>query len=86
MFVSQMKVLKIIVPINLFEEMEAAGRKLLALPVHQKLKVGRSPYGVSGYGVARISMFFPKLMWSEGFTIIGSPYEHARKLWPNSYS
>ncbi|XP_076889449.1 gibberellin 3-beta-dioxygenase 1-like [Bidens hawaiensis] len=25
-------------------------------------------------------------MWSEGFTIIGSPYEHARKLWPSYYS
>ncbi|XP_076916666.1 gibberellin 3-beta-dioxygenase 1-like [Bidens hawaiensis] len=74
------------VPIKLLDEIEAAGKKLFALPTHQKLKAARSPNGVSGYGVARISSFFSKLMWSEGFTIIGSPYEHARKLWPNRYS
>lgn len=74
------------VPKILLEEMESAGRKLFALPVQQKLKAARAPNGVSGYGVARISSFFPKLMWSEGFTIIGSPYEHAHKLWPNRYS
>ncbi|KAI7985379.1 Gibberellin 3-beta-dioxygenase 1 [Camellia lanceoleosa] len=38
------------------------------------------------YGVARISSFFPKLMWSEGFTIFGSPLEHACQLWPQDYS
>lgn len=74
------------VPAHLLEEMEDAGRKLFTLPIQQKLQAARAPNEVSGYGVARISSFFPKLMWSEGFTIIGSPYEHARKLWPNSYS
>lgn len=74
------------VPTNILEEIEAAGRNLFALPIQQKLKAARAPNGVSGYGVARISVFFPKLMWSEGFTIIGSPYEHARKLWPDGYS
>ena len=33
-------------------------------------------------GSARISSFFPKLMWSEGFSIMGSPVEHASQLWP----
>lgn len=74
------------VPTNVIEEMEDAGRKLFALPIQQKLQAARAPNGVSGYGVARIASFFPKLMWSEGFTIIGSPYEHACKLWPNYYS
>ncbi|KAK1416814.1 hypothetical protein QVD17_25931 [Tagetes erecta] len=74
------------VPTNILEEIEAAGRNLFALPIQQKLKAARAPNGVSGYGVARISVFFPKLMWSEGFTIIGSPYEQARKLWPDRYS
>ncbi|KAJ0744239.1 putative gibberellin 3-beta-dioxygenase [Helianthus annuus] len=74
------------VPTNVLEQMEAAGRKLFALPMQQKLKAARSPNGVSGYGVARISAFFHKLMWSEGFTIVGSAYEHARKLWPNRYN
>ncbi|KAJ0724770.1 putative gibberellin 3-beta-dioxygenase [Helianthus annuus] len=74
------------VPTNLLEEMEDAGRKLFALPIQQKLQAARAPNGVSGYGVARISSFFPKLMWSEGFTIVGSPYEYAHKLWPNYYT
>nr|XP_043624049.1 gibberellin 3-beta-dioxygenase 1-like [Erigeron canadensis] len=74
------------VPLDLVQEMESAGRNLFSLPIQQKLKAARAPDGgVSGYGVARISSFFPKLMWSEGFTIIGSPNEHARKLWPNRY-
>ncbi|KAI3806882.1 hypothetical protein L1987_22800 [Smallanthus sonchifolius] len=71
------------VPMMVLDDMEASGRKLFSLPVHQKLQAARSADGVSGYGVARISSFFPKLMWSEGFTIIGSHYEHAQKLWPH---
>ncbi|XP_076902340.1 gibberellin 3-beta-dioxygenase 1-like [Bidens hawaiensis] len=74
------------VPMMVLDDMEACGRKLFSLPVHQKLQAARPADGVSGYGVARISSFFPKLMWSEGFTIIGSPYEHAQKLWPNGYT
>ncbi|GFQ02982.1 gibberellin 3-beta-dioxygenase 1 [Phtheirospermum japonicum] len=54
-------------------------------PPHQKLQAARQPGDVSGYGLARISSFFPKLMWSEGFTIAGSPIEHARLLWPDDY-
>ncbi|XP_071686355.1 gibberellin 3-beta-dioxygenase 1-like [Rutidosis leptorrhynchoides] len=73
------------IPMDLFDQMEASGRKLFSLPIQQKLKAARDPDGISGYGVARISSFFPKLMWSEGFTIIGSPYEHAQKLWPQDY-
>ncbi|KAI3814980.1 hypothetical protein L1987_14630 [Smallanthus sonchifolius] len=74
------------VPTKLLQEMEDASRKLFALPIQQKLQAARAPNGVSGYGVARISSFFLKLMWSEGFTVVGSPYEHARKLWPNCYT
>ncbi|KAL0463897.1 UNVERIFIED_CONTAM: Gibberellin 3-beta-dioxygenase 1 [Sesamum latifolium] len=53
--------------------------------MHQKLMVERTPDGVSGYGVVRISCFFQKSMWCEGFTIVGSPREHAVKLWPHDY-
>ncbi|KAL9993072.1 putative gibberellin 3-beta-dioxygenase [Helianthus debilis subsp. tardiflorus] len=74
------------VPMMVLDEMEACGRKLFSLPIQQKLQAARPVDGVSGYGVARISSFFPKLMWSEGFTIIGSPYEHAQKLWPHGYT
>ncbi|KAL8226155.1 hypothetical protein R6Q57_018712 [Mikania cordata] len=74
------------VPMMVLDDMEASGRKLFSLPVHQKLQAARPLDGVSGYGVAPISSFFPKLMWSEGFTIVGSAYEHAQKLWPQGYT
>ncbi|XP_075490979.1 gibberellin 3-beta-dioxygenase 1-like [Primulina tabacum] len=70
---------------NLLDVVEMEGKKLFSLPMYQKLKAERLPNGVSGYGVVRISCFFPKCMWSEGFTISGSTVEHARRLWPNDY-
>lgn len=74
------------IPMALLDEIESEGKKLFSLPMKQKLKAARPPDGVSGYGVARISSFFAKLMWSEGFTILGSSVsEHARQLWPNDY-
>ncbi|GKV35773.1 hypothetical protein SLEP1_g43993 [Rubroshorea leprosula] len=74
------------VPSTLFDNMEYITKTLFSLPVQQKLKASRSPDSVTGYGVARISSFFPKQMWSEGFTIVGSPVEHFRELWPDDYS
>nr|GLL35182.1 gibberellin 3-beta-dioxygenase 1-like [Ipomoea trifida] len=71
---------------ELLGRVEAAGKRLFSLPLHQKMRAARSPNGVSGYGVARISSFFPKLMWSEGFTIVGSPLEHSRLLWPQDFN
>ncbi|XP_075503680.1 gibberellin 3-beta-dioxygenase 1-like [Primulina tabacum] len=73
------------IPKNFLYEVESAGKRLFSLPLNQKLRAARPPDGISGYGVARISSFFPKLMWSEGFTIAGSPLEHARQLWPRDY-
>ncbi|KAF5202978.1 Gibberellin 3-beta-dioxygenase [Thalictrum thalictroides] len=73
------------IPIHLLEEVESEGRRLFQLPAQQKLKAARPPNGISGYGRARINAFFPKLMWSEGFTIVGSPVEDARQLWPQEY-
>lgn len=71
---------------RLLNDMESAAKKLFSLPMQQKLKAARSPDGIGGYGVARISSFFSKLMWSEGFTIFGSPVEHASQLWPHDYN
>ncbi|OUZ99657.1 Oxoglutarate/iron-dependent dioxygenase [Macleaya cordata] len=71
------------VPLNLIKDIESESRRLFSLPTEQKLKAIRSTGGVSGYGLAHISKFFPKKMWSEGFGIVGSPVEHARKLWPD---
>lgn len=73
------------IPIKLLEDIESVGQSLFSLPAQQKLKAARSPDGVCGYGLARISSFFSKLMWSEGFTIVGSPHEHFRQLWPQDY-
>ncbi|XP_075479529.1 gibberellin 3-beta-dioxygenase 1-like [Primulina tabacum] len=70
---------------NLIDEVEMEGKRLFSLPMYQKLKAARLPNGVSGYGVVRISCFFPKCMWSEGFTIAGSTIEHASQLWPSDY-
>ncbi|PIA65317.1 hypothetical protein AQUCO_00100646v1 [Aquilegia coerulea] len=74
------------IPIGLLEDVESEGRRLFQLPAQQKLKAARPPNGISGYGRARINAFFPKLMWSEGFTIVGSPVEDARQLWPQEYN
>ncbi|RDX65534.1 Gibberellin 3-beta-dioxygenase 1, partial [Mucuna pruriens] len=73
------------IPISLLHDIQWLGETLFSLPSHQKHKAARSPDGVSGYGLARISCFFPKLMWSEGFTIVGSPLDHFRQLWPQDY-
>ncbi|KAL9238627.1 hypothetical protein vseg_013023 [Gypsophila vaccaria] len=70
---------------KLLDNIEGACERLFGLPAQQKLKAARSPSGVTGYGPARISSFFQKRMWSEGFTIFGSPLEHASQLWPNDY-
>nr|ARI45601.1 Gibberellin 3-beta-dioxygenase [Cocos nucifera] len=68
---------------RLLEAIDSEMRRLFALPIQQKLKAARPPDGISGYGLVPISSFFAKLMWSEGFTIAGSPLDHARKLWPH---
>ncbi|KAG5228954.1 gibberellin beta-hydroxylase family protein [Salix suchowensis] len=74
------------IPTSLLESVESASRSLFSLPIQQKLKAARSPDGVSGYGVARISSFFSKHLWSEGFTIVGSPLEHFRQLWSHDHT
>lgn len=73
------------IDLRLLDGFESEVRRLFDLPTELKLKVGRTQSGLSGYGLAPISSFFSKLMWSEGFTISGSPLEHARRLWPKDY-
>ncbi|WOG99233.1 hypothetical protein DCAR_0518581 [Daucus carota subsp. sativus] len=68
------------------DRMEDAAKSLFNLPFEQKLKAQRCEDGAVGYGPIRISSLFPKRMWSEGFTIVGSPVQHARKLWPEDYT
>lgn len=73
------------VPLKLLQEVESEARSLFSLPLGQKLKALRSPSSIAGYGIAQISPFFNKCMWHEGFTIKGSPVDHARRLWPHNY-
>ncbi|XP_059317909.1 gibberellin 3-beta-dioxygenase 1-like isoform X1 [Lycium ferocissimum] len=70
---------------KLLDEVESQARRLFALPAEQKVRVLRSAGGATGYGAARITPFFSKFMWHEGFTIMGSPLDHARELWPHDY-
>ncbi|KAH9607310.1 hypothetical protein KSS87_014232 [Heliosperma pusillum] len=70
---------------KLLDTIEDNCKSLFGLSAEQKLKAARLNNSVTGYGPARISSFFQKKMWSEGFTIFGSPLEHARQLWPNDY-
>lgn len=73
------------VPAQTLRSLESQSRRLFSLPVEQKLRALRPVDGISGYGQGRISEFFPNNMWWEGFTIVGSPDEHARKLWPDGH-
>ena len=73
------------IPIDLLKQLELQTKRLFALPLDQKLRTVRSPEGITGYGLARISAFFPKPMWSEGFSIMVSPLEDACQLWPHHH-
>lgn len=71
---------------ELLEKVESQAKRLFSLPLKEKMKVLRSPDGATGYGSPRITPFFSKLMWCEGFTIMGnSLVDHAKELWPHDY-
>ncbi|KAJ0031734.1 hypothetical protein Pint_13099 [Pistacia integerrima] len=71
------------IPVKLLNEIEFQTKRLFALPLNQKLLAVRSPEGCTGYGLPRMSTFFSKFIWSEGFTVMGSPVDHACQLWPH---
>ncbi|PKI64091.1 gibberellin 3-beta-dioxygenase 1-like [Punica granatum] len=73
------------IPLTLFRDVESEARAFFSLAAEEKMKALRSPSGVTGYGVARIAPFFNKVMWHEGFTIVGSPVDHVREIWPERY-
>ncbi|XP_071722574.1 gibberellin 3-beta-dioxygenase 3-like [Rutidosis leptorrhynchoides] len=72
------------VPLDLLDQVENQTMKLFSLPADRKARAARTPQCSTGYGVLPVSSVFNKLLWSEGFTISGSPLmEHAIKLWPD---
>ncbi|KAK9068379.1 hypothetical protein SSX86_012492 [Deinandra increscens subsp. villosa] len=73
------------VPLELVNKVESESRRLFALPTHEKRTVLRSADAATGYGSARISSYFEKGMWHEGFTIMGSCVGDAKVLWPHDY-
>ncbi|XP_023537854.1 gibberellin 3-beta-dioxygenase 1-like [Cucurbita pepo subsp. pepo] len=68
---------------TLIAKMEEEARRLFTLPAKEKMKTLRSADRVTGYGTAVISKYHSKCMWHEGFTILGSPADDAKKLWPS---
>ncbi|CAN1828095.1 Gibberellin 3-beta-dioxygenase 1 [Linum perenne] len=73
------------IPLEMLADVEAMIRRLFDLPTSQKLKALKCRGGVSGYGQTPFARFFEKGMWSEGFTVVGSPADHASRLWPDDY-
>ncbi|CAN1828106.1 Gibberellin 3-beta-dioxygenase 1 [Linum perenne] len=73
------------IPLEMLSDVEAMIRRLFDLPTSQKLKALKCRGGVSGYGQTPFARFFEKRMWSEGFTVVGSPADHASRLWPDDY-
>lgn len=75
------------VPHSLLHNVECQMKRLFSLPMHRKILAVRSPDESTGYGVVRISMFYDKLMWSEGFSVMGSSLpRHAALLWPDDHT
>ncbi|CAN1828102.1 Gibberellin 3-beta-dioxygenase 1 [Linum perenne] len=73
------------IPLEMLSDVEAMIRRLFDLPTSQKLKALKCRGGVSGYGQTPFARFFEKRMWSEGFIVVGSPADHASRLWPDDY-
>ncbi|XP_071719500.1 gibberellin 3-beta-dioxygenase 1-like [Rutidosis leptorrhynchoides] len=70
---------------KLVKKVEYEARRFFSLPTQQKRKVLRSPSGSVGYGSARMAAFYPKALWHEGYTIMGSCVDDAKTLWPHDY-
>ncbi|KAJ6820471.1 putative gibberellin 3-beta-dioxygenase 2-3 [Iris pallida] len=73
------------IPDVLLDRFQAQLDRLFSLPAERKELAAqeRCSDGLSGFGRIPIASFFSKEMWTEGFTIVGSPAEQARKMWPD---
>ncbi|KAI4379904.1 hypothetical protein MLD38_006143 [Melastoma candidum] len=73
------------IPTDVLEGVEGDALRFFSLPKEDKMKALRAPGGTIGYGVAPLAAVLDKAMWHEGFTMIGSPVEHAKQVWPRDY-
>nr|URS64328.1 gibberellin 3-oxidase 1 [Wurfbainia villosa] len=73
------------VPVELLRRVEEQAYRLFSLSAAHKLRAARCDGTSTGYGSAFISKFFSKQFWSEGFTVVGSPRDDARKIWPDGH-
>ena len=60
-------------PPNLINTMREKSTKLFSLPLDMKMRALRKDESFEGYGKPVIAKFFKKLMWVEGFTMMGHP-------------
>ncbi|KAJ4752261.1 Gibberellin 3-beta-dioxygenase 2 [Rhynchospora pubera] len=74
------------IELKLLNQLCSQMHRLFALPADVKLKVAKADSFDGGYGGDPFSRFLPKYTWSESFTVLDSPLEHAKKLWPNDFS
>nr|QIH55609.1 gibberellin 13-oxidase [Tripterygium wilfordii] len=73
------------IPEELVEQVVFQAQRFFALPTDQKMKAARLPGDIAGYGVSPLSKFYDKGFWNEGITMMGSPLDHVKKVWPDDY-
>lgn len=75
------------VPARLVKEVRERVWQLFSLPPNRKLKALRQEGQYAGFGEAVIGKFFNSRLWSEGFTMFGSPnsciHDLTDKLFPD---
>ncbi|CAA7055754.1 unnamed protein product [Microthlaspi erraticum] len=75
------------IPQKLIDDVESLSKTLFDMSSERKLEAASSDKGVSGYGEPRMTPFFEKKMWCEGFTIADASYaDHFLTLWPHDYT
>ncbi|XP_057968056.1 gibberellin 3-beta-dioxygenase 1-like isoform X1 [Malania oleifera] len=71
------------IPLAVLQNMESASVDLFSLPMEQKMKAAREPGSLTGYGIFPIASYLRQNVWSECFTVFGSPLQHAHQIWPD---
>ncbi|KAI9090114.1 hypothetical protein K1719_028810 [Acacia pycnantha] len=70
------------VPLSLLKEVDDEIKHFFSLPSEQKEKGARAPGSISGYESPKLKPFFSNAQWHEGFLIMSSRYDDAKKVLP----